>query len=348
MAKKFVRIFFMILARPSTGSGIKVFFLSYIQSVFLDLFFNGLQISYINTKQRVVIPGVTSNWPSVDAGVPQGSILGPLLFLLYINDIVENINSSIRLFADATTLYIIVDNPLHAANQLNSDLYKIHQWATNWLVTFSPSKSESIIFSRKRNKPNHPNVVMDQQPTQEINSHKHLGLVLSSDCTWYAHLEYTKSKAWNRINVMRKLKFKLDRRSLQIIIYFTFIRPILEYADVVWNNCTQYKINDLEKNQNEAGATKLVSINSLIQETGWETLLNRRKKHKLLLFYKMKHHISPDDFSSLVPPTIGSTTNYQLRNSSNLLTLHASSQLYLNSFYTVCDKGMERTSRSHM
>ena len=248
-----------------------------------------------NRKQRVVIPGVTSNWSSVEAGVPQGSILGPLLFLLYINDIVESINSSIRLFADDTTLYIIVDNPLHAANQLNSDLSKIHQWATKWLVTFNPSKSESIIFSRKRNKPNHPNVVMDQQPIQEVNSHKHLGLILSSDCTWHDHLEYIKSKAWTRINVMRKLKFKLDRRSLQII-YFTFIRSILEYADVVWNNCTQYEINDLEKIQNEAarivtGATKLVSINSLIQETGWETLLNRRKKHKLLLFYKMKHYI---------------------------------------------------------
>ena len=177
---------------------------------------------------------------------------------------------------------------------------------------------------------------MDQQSIQEVNSHRHSGLVLSNDCTWHDHLEYIKSKAWTRINVMRKLKFKLDRRSLQII-YFTFIRPILEYADVVWNNCTQYEVNELEKIQNEAarivtGATKLVSINSLMQETGLETLSNRRKKHKLFLFYKMQHQMSPDYLSSLVPPTIGSTTNYQLRNSSDLLTLHASSQLYFNSF----------------
>ena len=66
-----------------------------------------------------------------------------------------------------------------------------------------------------------------------------------------------------------------NRKSLQTI-YFTFIRPILEYADVVWNNCTQYEINELDKIQNKAarivtGATKLVSINSLIKETGWET-----------------------------------------------------------------------------
>ncbi|MES9994358.1 MAG: reverse transcriptase family protein [Candidatus Thiodiazotropha sp.] len=289
-----------------------------------------------NRKQRVVIPGASSNWSSVQAGVPQGSILGPLLFLLYINDIVENINSSIRLFADDTTLYIIVDNPVQAAYQLNSDLSKIHQWANQWLVTFNPSKSESVIFSRKRNRPNHPQVLMDQEPIQDVNLHKHLGIIFSNDCTWHDHLEYIKSKAWTRINVMRKLKFKLDRKSLQII-YFTFIRPILEYADVVWSNCTQYEINELEKIQNEAarivsGATKLVSINALIHECGWETLLNRRKKHKLLLFYKMQNSLSPNYLSSLVPPTIGNTTSYPLRNSSDLLTVHASSQLYYNSF----------------
>ena len=287
-------------------------------------------------KQRVVIPGVCSDWSFVKAGVPQGSILGPLLFLLYINDIVENINSSIRLFADDTSLYIIVDNPTQAAYQLNSDLLKIHQWATKWLVTFNPSKSESVIFSRKRNKPIHPNIFMDRQPIQEVNSHKHLGIFFSSDCTWHEHLEYIKCKAWARINVMRKLKFKLDRKSLQTI-YFTFIRPILEYADVVWNNCTQYEINELDKIQNEAarivtGATKLVSINSLIKETGWETLLTRRKKHKLFLFYKMQNDMSPNYLSSLVPPSVGNTTNYPLRNSSNLHTIHTNSQLYFNSF----------------
>ena len=117
---------------------------------------------------------------------------------------------------------------------------------------------------------------MNQKQIEEVNSHKHLGVVLSDDCTWYDHLDYIKCKAWTRINVMRKLKFKLDRRSLQII-YFTFIRPLLEYADVVWDNCSQYEVNELEKIQNETarivtGATKLVSINSLLLEVGWESL----------------------------------------------------------------------------
>ena len=85
---------------------------------------------YLNDrKQRVVLPGASSSWTSVKAGVPQVSILGPLLFLLNINDIVEDINSSIRLFADDNSLYIIVDDPFQAAEELNLDLAKIHHWA---------------------------------------------------------------------------------------------------------------------------------------------------------------------------------------------------------------------------
>ncbi|MCG8113032.1 MAG: reverse transcriptase domain-containing protein [Candidatus Thiodiazotropha taylori] len=289
-----------------------------------------------NRKQRVVLPGASSEWTSIKAGVPQGSILGPLLFLLYINDIVEDINSSIRLFADDTSLYVIVEKPDQAAHQLNSDLSKVHQWATKWLVTFNPAKSESITFTRKRHKPFHPPVLMNQTQINEVGSHKHLGLIFTSDCTWHEHLEYIKSKAWTRINVMRKHKFILDRKSLQTI-YISFIRPLLEYADVVWDNCTQYEVNELEKIQNEAarivtGATKLVSIDALRSETGWETLSSRRKKHKLQMFFKMKNGLAPNYLSSLVPPSVGNTSAYQLRNALNISTVHASSQLYYNSF----------------
>ena len=81
-----------------------------------DCFTNSKQQVYLNYRlQRVVLPGGSSAWTPIKAGVPKGSILGPLLFLLYINDIVEDINSSIRLFADDTSLYIIVDDAIQAA-----------------------------------------------------------------------------------------------------------------------------------------------------------------------------------------------------------------------------------------
>lgn len=292
---------------------------------------------YLNNRtQRVVLPGVSSPWTTLKAGVPQGSILGPLLFLVYINDIVQDINSTIRLFADDTSLYIIVENPAIAAQILNSDIAKVYAWASKWLVTFNPDKSEALLVSRKYNKLNHPPVHMDYQFISETDSHKHLGLILSNNCTWHEHFEYIKSKAWKRVNVMRKLKSQLDRKSLQTI-YFSFIRPLLEYGDVVWCNCTLYESNELEKIHNEAarivtGATKLVSLNSLFRETGWESLSARRRKHKLTLFYKMKNNLCPDYLCSLVSPSTGSMTTYNLRNAENLQTVHSNTQQYYRSF----------------
>ena len=181
----------------------------------------------LNRKQRVLIPGGSSDWLPNGAGVPQGSILGPLLFLIYINDIVMHINSTVRLFADDTSLYLIVDDPVEAARCLNADLALIHQWAERWLVKFNAAKSESLLVSRKNLKPFHPPLLMSNEPIKEVRSHKHLGLFLSNDGKWHEHINYITEKAWIRVNVMRKLKFQLDRRSLEII-YISFIRPLLE------------------------------------------------------------------------------------------------------------------------
>ena len=177
-----------------------------------------MKIHYLNgRKQRVILPGASSSWTSVKAGVPQGSILIPLLFLLYINDIIEDIKSSIRLFADDTSLYIIIYDPIQAAEQLNLVLAKIHRCADKCLVTFNPWKSESIILSRKHNKPYNPPVLLNQTQIAVVDSHKLLGIIFSNDSTWHEHLELVQSKAWKRINIMRKLKFELNRKSFQTI-----------------------------------------------------------------------------------------------------------------------------------
>lgn len=294
-------------------------------------------VSYLsNRKQRVVIPGACSDWVVIEAGVPQGSILGPLLFLIYINDIVIGINSNVRLFADDTSLYLIVNNPYVAAGQLNADLETIHRWAERWLVKFNPSKSESLLISRKTNKPFHPPLMMNNEPITEVHCHKHLGIYLSNDGTWHEHVNYITSKAWIRLNIMRKLKFILDRQSLETI-YTAFIRPILEYADVVWDNCKKYEKDALEKIQIEAarvvtGTTKLVSLDVLYKETGWETLEHRRQKHKLCLFYKMSNNLSPIYLTSLVPPNVENITPYNLRNSTDIRHTTSRTQLYYNSF----------------
>ena len=195
-------------------------------------------------RQRVALPGVESLWTFIKAGVHQGSILGPLLFLLFINDIVNKTYANIRLFVDDTSLYLIVEHRDVTAQSLNIDLETIAKWAKLWLVTFNPTKSESLLISRKFNAPIHLPIFINNQQLTEVTSLKHLGSQISKDCSRHKQIEYMMEKAWLRINVMRKFKFLLDRKSLKTI-YISFIRPILEYGDVVWDDCTQQEKQDI-------------------------------------------------------------------------------------------------------
>ncbi len=131
----------------------------------------------------------------------------------------EEINSKIRLFADDTSLYIIVDDPVTSAISLNDDLHTIHQWSLKWLVTFNPAKTETMIFSRKQNKPQHPNLIMNNVALDPVSEHKHLGLTFSDDGKWKVHVSNCINKAWQRIGILRTLKFLLKRSSLETAIF---------------------------------------------------------------------------------------------------------------------------------
>ena len=152
-----------------------------------------------------------------------------------------------------------------------------------------------MILSRKHNKPFHPPLSMNQSLINNVNSHKLLGLTFLQDCSWHDHLELVKAKAWLRINIMRRLNFQLDRKSLQTI-------------------------------------HKLASIQSLLSDTGWESLTSRREKHKLVLFYRMIDSLAPEYLSLLVPPTVGNISQFNFRNETNLQTIPARSQQYFNPF----------------
>ena len=236
-------------------------------------------------------------------------------------------------------MFIIVENPDTSAELLNLDLEKIMTWAKTWLVSFNPKKIESLLISRKLNKPVHPPLLMNNQVITEVDSNKHLGVFLSNDCTWHKHIDYLKEKAWDRMNVMRRLKCCLDRKSLETI-YHTFIRPILEYADVAWDNCISYVKQELDKIQTEAasivtGATKLVSLHALFDEVNCEPLEARRMKHRLLLLYKMFNNLSPEYLSSLIPPTVNNISRYNLRNAHNIQNLDSRTTQYFNSFFSL-------------
>ena len=105
-----------------------------------------------NGHHCVVLNGKSSIWSPITAGVPQGSVLGPLLFLIYINDLVDNISSGAKLFADDTSLFTVVYDVDIAANQLNRDLEIISNWAHQWKIQFNPDKNKQavqVIFFQK-------------------------------------------------------------------------------------------------------------------------------------------------------------------------------------------------------
>ena len=142
-----------------------------------------LQHYFKNRKQRVVLNGSNSTNSTVESGVPQGSVLGPLLFLVYINDLDRNIKSNIKFFADDTMLFSIVKDPVISANDLNHDLNIIHQWVYQWKLEFNPDPTKQateVLFSCKKCRPNHPKLIFNGATVEKVNEHKHLGLVLDS------------------------------------------------------------------------------------------------------------------------------------------------------------------------
>ena len=112
-----------------------------------------LLINYLkNRKQRVVLNGQTSEWRKIDSGVPQGSALGPLLFLIYINDLADGINSICKVFADDTSLFLKVQDINRSANELNCNLEKVSNWAYQWKIQFNPDpnkQANEVIFYQK-------------------------------------------------------------------------------------------------------------------------------------------------------------------------------------------------------
>jgi hypothetical protein len=169
-----------------------------------------------------------------------------------------------------------------------------------------------------------------------VDNHKHLGLTLSCDLKWHKHINNISASASKVLGSMRALKFQLKRSTLNQI-YISYMRPILEYASIVWDGCAAYEKQSLEQLQYEAariitGATRSVSIDFLVKEVGWVSLSDRRKIQKLVIVYKAKKGLLPDYLSSLFPPTVSEISSYPLRNNNDYVTIARRTQLYNASF----------------
>ena len=133
-----------------------------------------------NRKQRVLLNGQSSDWVDIKAGVPQGSIMGPLLFLTYISDLPESLITNAKFFPDDTSLFSVVRDITAITEELSNDLRNISKWAYQWKMIFNPDltkQAQEVIFNRKLSKPVYPNLTFNNSQVSQTESQKHLGLI---------------------------------------------------------------------------------------------------------------------------------------------------------------------------
>lgn len=299
---------------------------------------NWLSHYLTNRNQKVFIGSSYSSTKFLNAGVPQGSVLGPLLFLIYVNDIAEPLLSSTRLFADDSSLAVSSSDIRVIERTLNGDLHKILNWSKQWLVNFNPSKTEVVFFSLNHTAP--PSLKFDNVTLNFVEHHKHLGVILSNNGQWHEQITCIIKSANKLLGSMKLLQFKLNRKTLNQI-YISYLRPKLEYASIVWDSCTNYEKDSLERLQYEAarivtGLTRSVSIIKLLKEIGWMSLSDRRKMQKLILVYKNKRNELPSYLHELFPPLVqnrfdNENNPYFLRNNNDYITMPQRLEIYSRS-----------------
>jgi hypothetical protein len=195
-----------------------------------------------------------------------------------------------------------------------------------------------MIITNKRPRP-HPNVQLGGAEIKIVSSHKHLGVHLTKDLSWNTHAEETAKKSNKCLGVIRPLKHRLDRRSLETL-YTSFVRPVIEYADALWDvpADNSHTLDVLDKVQKEAakivsGATARCTTEELHTELGWEPLSARRRLHRASLMHKIDHGMAPNYLHNLMPDTVQARTRYNLRNVENRDVPLARISSYSNSFF---------------
>ena len=258
-----------------------------IEGKCLDLFH-----SYLLKRQIcTVVDGFKSDVVEIEAGVPQGSRLGPLLWIIYVQDILEDLESECLLFADDTCLFASGEDPAITALVLNRDLEKISIWAKRWKVLFNASKSKDLIFSQKKYLFNSPPLILNDSFVTRVHQHRHLGLWLSSTLDWEKQITTTVLKANGKLAVLRSVKF-LDRATLDLLYKLT-VRSVLEYGMIVYfHSLTQTQLARLTRVQYRAarlcsGALPFTSQVKLEQDMCWESLDKRADFLSLTVFHKI-------------------------------------------------------------
>ena len=294
----------------------------------------------VNRQQRVVLNGIESDWMKLEAGVPQGSVLGPLLFLVYINDLTDNITSQMRLFADDSSLFTCVKGVDESHEKLVKDLHTVTVWAYQWKMVFNPDITKQaieVIFSVKKKKPVHPDLAMNGVPVARHEHTKHLGLFLDSALNFSKHVKEAVLIALKGISLLKYLSKYVDRNVLNLA-YKLYVRPHLDYGDIIYHNQRADLMQLIEQVQYKAalivsGCWQGTSRERLYDDLGWESLSDRRWARRMSTFYKIKNELAPSYLSDHLPEQ--SVTNISFRER-NIRAPISRTERYDNSFFPYC------------
>ena len=266
-------------------------------------------------SQTVAVDGEESDEVPVTSGVPQGSVLGPILFLIYINDLPDHVRSKVRLFADDTALYLTLDTP-DSYNTLQKDLDNLQIWESLWDMEFNPSKCQVIQVTRSRNPID--TVYTLHNETLVVTPHaKYLGVTIANNLSWSTHIDNITNKGQRSLGFIKR-NIKSRHVKTRELAYKTIVRPQLEYASSCWDPYTKDHITKLEAVQRRAARWCLndfspySSVSSMLDRLGWQSLQQRRSTARVVLLYKITYQL----VAIQMPPHFLKTTRTSLRNHS--------------------------------
>ena len=252
-------------------------------------------------RQQVVLRGCASDWTDVDSGVPQGSVLGPLLFLVYINDLPETVQGNIKMFADDTKLYSTVSTPGDGIS-LQADLDCLVHWSDIWQLPFNESKCKVLHLGRTNP---HYQYSMRGIPMSCTHVEKDLGVHIDDELKFRLHASTVAAKATQVLSVIRR-SFTLLNEFTVPLLYKSLVRPHLEFGNMVWGPFNRTDQRLLERVQRRA--TRMVaSIRHLpykerLKLLKLPSLYYRRKRGDMIFLYQLFHggvDIRPEDFFTL-------------------------------------------------
>ena len=287
--------------------------------LFNKLQFYGIQGSLLNwiknfltdRSQQVILDNKQSISCKVLSGVPQGTVLAPLLFLIYINDLPLHVSNKVRLYADDVILYSYIYS-MDDCYKLQKDLDSLTIWSNKWQMFFNPRKCEFLRITNKKNFISFTYHINDCS-IQEVTHAKYLGVVLDQHLSWSDHIKKTASKATKVIGFLQRNLYQCPPL-VKSNIYKAMVRPIMEYSSTIWDPHTSVNINRVESVQRYAARmcfrnySRYSSVTSMLAELNLPTLEERRTRAKLQLFYKIIYHLVsiPDNCLTPIPPSLRS------------------------------------------